>query len=247
MKLPETGANVASDAGHAIAAAGSDGSSGRPSDARVSALGARSLPDAAVGLSFPLSPEDRSRADFYALVARLFADGPDGQLLKAIARAEPIDGNTPFASAWNRLLAASGVMDPDAAAQEYTDLFIGVGQCVVNLHGSHWKVGAMMERPLAELRAELAALGLGRRPGVVMLEDHLSALFETMRMLIAGNEDRPPSAVALQRGFFERQIGPWAFRCCAAIRESTIANYYGCVAEFTEQFMALDRDALAME
>jgi TorA maturation chaperone TorD len=245
MKLPENGV-VASGAPDAIAVAGSD-PPGRSLDVGVSTLGGRSLPHAVVGLSFPLSPEDRSRADFYALLARLFADGPDGPLLKAIAAAESIDGNTPFASAWNRLVAASGVMDPDAAAQEYTDLFIGVGQCAVNLHGSHWKVGAMMERPLAELRAELAEIGLGRRPGVVMLEDHLSALFETMRMLIAGNEDRPPSAVALQRGFFGRHIGPWAFRCCAAIRESTIANYYGCVAEFTEQFMALDRDALAME
>jgi len=165
----------------------------------------------------------------------------------AIAQAAPIDDTTPFASAWNRLVAASGVMDASAAAQEFTDLFIGVGRCDVNLHGSHWKVGAMMERPLAELRAELAALGLGRRADVVMLEDHLSALFETMRILVAGKDDRPPSAVAVQRDFFERQIGSWAFRCCAAIRESTIANYYRCVAEFAEQFMALDRDALAME
>ena len=201
----------------------------------------------AVALSFPLSPEDRSRADFYALLARLFADGPDAPLLDAIARAASSEDRTPFATAWSRLVAASGVMDPGAAAQEYTDLFVGVGQCEVNLHGSHWKVGAMMERPLAELRAELAALGLARRADVVMLEDHLSALFETMRILVGGKDDRAPSAIAVQRDFFERQIGSWAFRCCAAIRESTIANYYRCVAEFTEQFMALDRDALAME
>jgi len=31
------------------------------------------------------------------------------------------------------------------------------------------------------------------------------------------------------------------------MRESPIANYYACVAEFTEQYMALDRDALAMD
>ena len=104
-----------------------------------------------------------------------------------------------------------------------------------------------MERPLAELRAELAALGLGRRAGVTMLEDHVSALFETMRLLIAGSDGRAPAPVATQRAFFERHIGSWAFACCAAIRETTIANYYARVAEFTEQFMALDRDALAMD
>ena len=240
MKLSDTGIDVGSDAPKSKEAAGSEASAAR-------AVDPRSLSIEPVVVAFPLAPEDRSRADFYALLARLFADAPDAPLLHAIARAEAIDGSTPFASAWSRLVAASGVMDPGAAAQEYTDLFVGVGQCQVNLHGSHWKVGAMMERPLAELRADLAALGLGRRSEVVMLEDHLSALFETMRILVAGKDDRPPSPVAVQRDFFERQIDPWAFRCCAAIRGSTIANYYRCVAEFTEQFMALDRDALAME
>ena len=201
----------------------------------------------AVALSHPLTPEDRGRSEFYALLARLYAGAPDRSLLKAIAAAERIDGDAPFASSWNRMAAASGAMDVDAAEQEYTDLFVGVGRCEVNLHGSHWIVGAMMERPLAELRSALAALGLARRDHVVMLEDHLSALFETMRLLIAGQDERPPAPVATQRDFFERHIAPWAFRCCSAISESSIANYYKCVAQFTEQFMALDRDALAME
>ena len=202
---------------------------------------------AAVPLAHPLTPEDRSRADFYALLARLYADAPDAALLGAIARADPIDGDAAFARAWNRLVSASSGMDVDAAVQEYTDLFIGVGQSEVNLHGSHWLVGAMLERPLAELRSELSSLGLARRPEVTMLEDHLSALFETMRLLIAGKDDRAPASVALQRDFFERHIGRWAFACCAAIRASAIANYYARIAEFTEQFLALDRDALAME
>ena len=200
-----------------------------------------------VAIPHPLTPEDRGRADFYALLARLYAGAPDRPLLQAIAQAPALDGNAPIAASWQRLTAASGVMEAVAAEQEYTDLFIGVGKSEVNLHGSHWLVGAMMERPLAELRAELATLGLGRRAGVTMLEDHLSALFETMRLLIAGGDRSVPVSVATQRGFFERHIGPWAFSCCAAIRETTIANYYARVAEFTEEFMALDRDALAMD
>jgi hypothetical protein len=31
------------------------------------------------------------------------------------------------------------------------------------------------------------------------------------------------------------------------MKGNTIANYYARVAEFTEQYMALDRDALAMD
>ena len=200
-----------------------------------------------MALAPPLTPEDRSRAEFYALLGRLYADAPDAWLLQAIAAAPPLTDDGDLASAWNRLVAASGAMDADAAAQEYTDLFIGVGQCDVNLHGSHWIAGAMLERPLAELRTTLAELGLGRRPDSVMLEDHLAALCETMRMLVGGTNDRPPASVAVQRAFFDRHIAPWAFRCCTAIRQSSIANYYDRVAEFTEQFMALDRDALAMD
>jgi len=201
----------------------------------------------AAPLPYPVSPEDRARADFYALLARLFADGPDAAFLQAIGSAESIDGESPFAVAWNRLVAASGAMDADAAMQEYTDLFIGVGKCDVNLHASHWLTGFMMEKPLAQLRSELAGLGLARRDEVVMLEDHVSALCETMRLLIAGHDDRKPMPVATQRAFFERHIASWVFACCSAIRESTIANYYARVAEFTEQYMALDRDALAMD
>lgn len=198
-------------------------------------------------LPFPLSPEDRGRADFYALLARLYADGPDARLLAAIGEAESIAADTPFAGAWNRLVAASAAMDAEAAMQEYTDLFVGVGKCDVNLHASHWLAGAMMDKPLVALRADLAALALARRADITMLEDHLSALCETMRLLITGQHDRKPAPVAMQRTFFERHIASWVFACCTAIRESTIANYYGRVAEFTEQYMALDRDALAMD
>jgi len=200
-----------------------------------------------VAFAHPLTPEDRGRSEFYALLARLYADAPDARLLHAIAAADTLEADTAFASAWNRLVAASGAMDPDAAAQEYTDLFVGVGKSEVNLHASHWISGAMLDRPLAELRSALAGLGLARRDEVLMLEDHLSALFETMRLLITGQPDSAPSPVATQRAFFERHIARWAFSCCTAIRESPIANYYACVAEFTEQCMALDRDALAME
>jgi len=195
----------------------------------------------------PLSPEDRARAEFYAVLARLFADAPDAALLRAIAGAERMQSGTHLMKAWNRLVDASAAMDPAAAAQEYTDLFVGVGKSEVNLHGSHWLSGFMLEKPLVELRRDLAALGLGRRDAVLMLEDHLSALFETMRLLIAGHDERRPAPIATQRGFFERHIASWAFRCCTAIRESAIANYYSCVAEFTEEFMALDRHALAMD
>jgi TorA maturation chaperone TorD len=124
---------------------------------------------------------------------------------------------------------------------------VGVGKSEVNLHASHWLTGFMMEKPLAELRATLSRLGLGRRPDATLVEDHLAALFETMRILIAGDEDRSPADLVAQRDFFAAQIEPWIFRCCAAIRETPVANYYRRVAQFTHSFMALERDSFAID
>jgi TorA maturation chaperone TorD len=195
-----------------------------------------------------IEPEDRARAEFYAVLARLYADAPDAAFLSALAGAERAEDSAgALGRAWNALLDASAAMDTEAAAQEYTDLFIGVGRSEVNLHASHWQTGFMAERPLAALRAELAALGLGRRDGVTMTEDHLSALCETMRLLILGDRDRPLAAVDAQRNFSRSHLLSWVFDCCDAIRKCSIANYYARVAEFTYLFMALERDSLAME
>jgi TorA maturation chaperone TorD len=202
-----------------------------------------------VALHHRLEPEDRARANFYAVLAGLFADAPDAALLAAIGRSELLEdaqtGSLPLA--WNRLVAASRVMDPEAARQEYTDLFVGTGKSEINLHGSHWRSGFMMEKPLVELRRDLAALGLARKPESTQIEDHVSALFETMRLLIEGDSSRSPANLSAQRGFFETHIGSWIFDLCTALSGSSLANYYRAVAEFAEMFMALERDSFAIE
>ncbi len=138
-------------------------------------------------------------------------------------------------------------MDAQAAVQEYVDVFVGVGKSEVNPHGSHWLTGFMMEKPLAEVRATLASLGLARRPDATMVEDHIAALFETMRLLVAGHEARPPASVAQQQMFFSRHISPWVDQFCIALHGCSIANYYRRVAQFTECFVALERDSFAIE
>ena len=216
------------------------------------------MSDATVAtLGVPLAPEEQARADFYALLARLYADAPDAALLRAIASASPLGVSTLTASddskaagiaaAWDLLRAASSVMEPDAAVQEYVDLFVGVGRCEVNPHASHWLTGFMMEKPLAEVRATLAGLGLSRRTDVTMVEDHVSALFETMRILVAGHAGQAPFPLSEQQMFLARHVWPWIDRFSAAVQGSSIANYYRRVAQFTDSFVALERDSFAME
>jgi TorA maturation chaperone TorD len=200
-----------------------------------------------------VGPEDAARADFYALLGRLFTAPPDAALLAAIAAApalSPAEGRggiaTALADAWSGLRKASAAADPEAVREEFETLFIGVGRSEVSLYASHY-LGPQSGRPLAEIRATLRALGLARKPESSEFEDHLGVLLETMRMLVGGNGGRAPEPIVRQREFFNRHIGSWAFDCCTAIDHSLIAIYYGRVAQFTRVFMALERDALAME
>ena len=133
-----------------------------------------------------------------------------------------------------------------AAVDEFHTLFVGIGRSEVSLYASHY-LGPQSGRPLAEIRAALAALGLARQPGSSEFEDHISVMLETMRMLVAGDAERAPAAIGEQRGFFERYVAPWAFECCTAIRDSSVASYYRRVAQFADCFLALERDSLAME
>jgi TorA maturation chaperone TorD len=183
-----------------------------------------------------LTEEDRARAEFYAPV------------LAAIGASDlwPDGDTNPLAGAWNRLVLASRGMDAEAAEQEYTDLFIGVGKAECNLHASFW-MPDVVPRPLVAVRDALEGFGLGRAHESAVYEDHLGALFETMRALIAGAPGVDPQPIPVQRAFFERFIGGWAGRCCAAITQSPVANYYRRVAEFTGLYEAVERDSFAID
>ena len=213
------------------------------------------MPDAIVAPSQRLEPEDEARAEFYALLARLFADAPDAALLAAIAASAPLsppartdEDGTPgrLAAAWDAVRGASATIDPAAVRDEFQTLFVGVGRSEVSLYASHY-LGPQSGRPLAELRASLARLGLARRPTSNEFEDHLSVVLETMRMLVAGDGERPPAPIGVQQAFFDRHILPWVFDCCAAISANSVANYYRRVAEFAQCFVALERDSFALD
>ena len=87
-----------------------------------------------------VEPEDQARADFYALLARLFSAPPDAALLAAISAAPALalvrsDGDADvdrtaveLGRAWDELRSASAAVDVDAAREEYETLFIGVGR-----------------------------------------------------------------------------------------------------------------------
>lgn len=198
----------------------------------------------------PLSGEDQARADLYALLARLFLAPPDAALLDALAASEPIlaqGGEIALEQAWERLAMASSVMDPHAVQDEFDALFVAIGTPLINPYGSRYIAGFINDTPLAELRTDLARLGLARVRGAGEFEDHIGALCETMRVLVGGAPGVRPQPVEQQRYFFEVHIAPWYERAMHDIAGAEGANYYRLVARLAEAFLAIEADAFMVE
>jgi TorA maturation chaperone TorD len=194
-------------------------------------------------------PDDQARADLYAVLARLLLAPPDASLLAALANSAPIiaQGGAPaLARCWEDLSLASSVMDAGAVAAEFNSLFVSIGTPPVDPYGSRYLAGFINDTPLAELRADLARLGLRRARGVVEFEDHLGALCETMRVLVAGAPGIDSAPIAQQEMFFDRHILPWCGRALDDIASADGANYYRLVARLGAAFLALETEAFAL-
>jgi len=216
----------------------------------MSAQAMERAPAQAVRFDSPrrIEPEDQVRADFYALLANLFYRAPDDRLLQAmLISAEPVgDSANDLSLGWAALAAASGVVTSDAVVEEYQSLFIGTGRPPVMLFGSFHIAGFMNEKPLAELRGDLARLGYARDASVTEPEDHLAALCDVMRSMILGDVAHAPADIETQREFFGKHMQSWVLQCCAAITENEKANYYRRVADFARAFFEIEIQAFEM-
>jgi TorA maturation chaperone TorD len=204
---------------------------------------------AQIAVHLPLSAEDQARADLYALLARLLLAPPDAALLAGLAAADPILGTRderPLEDAWEKLVLAAGVVDADAVSDEFAELFISTGTPRLNPYGSLYLAGYMNDKPLADLRFDLARLRLARVQGVGEFEDHLGALCETMRVLVAGAPGVPCQPLSRQKDFFETHIHPWYGACLADIASAEGANFYRLVAGFAAAFLAIEAEAFAV-
>lgn len=201
-------------------------------------------------LHYPVADEDRARADFYAVLARLFYSSPEADFLRSLASADEMveeGAASGLPAAWNQLCKAAAVCEADAVREEYDALFIGVGKPQVMLFGSYYLAGFMMEKPLAELRSDLAALGLARQSGVAEPEDHISALADVMRHLITDERAAPAARQAAQHRFFSRHIQPWYGKLCAAVEGAPDANFYLPVARFAMAFLDLEVESFQFD
>lgn len=193
-----------------------------------------------------LAPEEAARADFYALLATFFNAAPDAVLLGNLAHAGAIEGDPALARAWRGLVDASTAMDADAAELEYENLFAGVGKAAVSLFAGYYSGAPARDHPRIRIQAALAELGLARDAKATEPEDHLSGLFEVMRVLVAGAPGRQPVALAVQSRFFTDHVEKGAAGFFAALARAPQANYYRHVAAVGAAFIDLESQSFQL-
>lgn len=192
---------------------------------------------------------ESARAEVYALLSSLFYQAPAKELLDVIATASVICNDEPvsdFCLAWRALQQAAAQADAEAVKDEFDAAFIGTGRQPVMLYGSFYVAGFLHEKPLAYLRDDLTKMGLARRGDRHESEDHVSALCDVMRFLIAGDADTAPAALDLQRDFFRRHLQPWHAQLSAAVISANQTDFYKHVAQLLREFFAVENTAFDM-
>jgi TorA maturation chaperone TorD len=185
--------------------------------------------------------EETARAEVYGLLAALYYAPPSAELmaqLRVAVTEAPAAGGF-LEEPWRALVAAARERNDQALADEYDALFGGIGKPEIYLFGSHYLSGFLNEKPLAQLRGDLAALGLGRDERMPETEDHIAYLCEVMRYLIAG-DDVAVANLSQQRQFFTTHLQPWVGAMCEAVAAHPKARFYAALAAFTQAFASVE-------
>jgi len=189
-------------------------------------------------------PEDVMRADIYDLIGGILRREPEAELIDYISN---LDGdNTPLGSAFSTLAKLGRSLDITAIREEYVNLFIGVGRGEILPFASYYLTGFLNEKPLANLRGDMAAIGISRVENVKEPEDHIASLMDIMAGLIRGDFGRPFS-VGEQATFFHKHISTWASLLFQDIEAAKGAVFYAPVGTIGKLFMDIESQAFNMD
>ncbi len=188
-------------------------------------------------------PEDRLRAHQYGLLARFLATAPDPAFLQLACRFTGDD--TALGRTLDTLARLAARTTPEAAAEEYHKLFIGVGRGELVPYASYYLTGFLHERPLAKLRVDMARLGIARAAGVSEPEDHIAALCDMMAGLITGAFGAPLDLSA-QKTFFDAHLAPWGERFFEDLERARAARLYTPIGTLGRVFMEIEMTAFRM-
>ncbi|PMO34984.1 MULTISPECIES: TorD/DmsD family molecular chaperone [Vibrio] len=178
--------------------------------------------------------EQTLRTEIYLVLSALFRSAPSEEMIEFLISLEVEPSESAMQKAWIALQQAAKDSNREALEDEYQDLFIGIGRGEVMPFGSWHMTGAMMEKPLAEIRHDLELLGFERDENVKEPEDHIAALCEVMSMLTGEEED-------LQQAVFNKHIAPWFNSFTQQLENAQSANFYKPAAQLCEAFLTLEQ------
>lgn len=193
-----------------------------------------------------LPPEEQARSNFYALLSRLFYAHPDSALLESLAQQGALSGEgaeSALARAWRDLSAAAGSAGAESVREEFESLFLGIGKAPITLYTTAYTAKTAVDNPLVDIRAFMSVHGLERRTDTFEPEDHIAALCEIMRHLVA--EQQAP--IEEQELFFRSFIAEGGLALCAAIEKHPGTVFYKHVARLAQSFFALEQTTMDMQ
>ncbi|MEX2575133.1 MAG: molecular chaperone TorD family protein [Halofilum sp. (in: g-proteobacteria)] len=182
---------------------------------------------------------DDVRSGTWLLLATLLQAPPDESMLERLRRGIHASGaDDPLDRAWQALRRRSCAASPDAVDAEFHELFIGLGRGELVPYASWYRIGFLMDRPLVELRRDLAALGLRRRGGNCEPEDHAASIAETMALLADRESAFDPST---QARLFREHVDSWMPHFFADLQPAPCADFYRAVGELGAAFVGFER------
>ena len=190
-----------------------------------------------------ISEEDRLRADFYNFLGLLLAGPPNQMVLDQCAGLSGDD--TPLGQAINALARVASITKPASGEREFNALFIGLGRGELLPYASYYLTGFLNEKPLAQLRRDMAARGITRAPNVYEPEDNIASMMEIMAGMIAGRFGRP-ATLEDQKTFWSRHIGPWAGHFFTDLEAAENSVLYASVGAAGREFMEIEREGFRM-
>ena len=185
--------------------------------------------------------ENMARSEMYRFVASLLSAAPSQDAIEGIGR---LSGDaTPLGQAITSLATAARAARPGAVEREFFDLFIGVGRGELLPYASFYRTGFLNERPLAEVRVDLARLGVARAEDRFEPEDHIALLFEVMADLASGDLAADEAA---ESAFFARHIALWAAQFFDDLAIAPSASFYRPVAEMGRLLVDIEARAFSL-
>ncbi len=191
-----------------------------------------------------IAEEDLLRAQLYQMLSHFLGNPPSE---KDLANLAAMNGDeSPLGEAIASLAKIAAKTDVALVAQEYHDLFIGVGRGELLPYGSYYLTGFLHEKPLANLRNDMTRLGIARRETVKIPEDHIAAIFEMMAGLITGKYGTVFD-LDEQREFFHTHIGSWASHFMSDLEAAKSSILYASLGTIGRIFLEIEEVAFTME